>query len=232
MLDLTTSSPNKKTVGQEIDLMINYPRTKRNVDERGAEKTEADRALARQFGKEFFDGDRRNGYGGFNYMARFWQPVIPTFQAHWNLKAGDSVLDVGCAKGFMLYDFQQLIPGIQVAGCDVSQYAIENAKEEVKPFLKVADARELPYENKSFDVVISITTIHNLDYDDCIQALKEIERVSRRGSFITVDAYRNDEEKRRMNAWNLTAKTVLHVDEWREMFAKAGYTGDYHWFMP
>lgn len=230
----TNISQSKKPFkpGQEIDLMINYPRTKRNVEERGNEKTPEDRAIARKFGKEFFDGDRKTGYGGFNYMPRFWQPVIPTFQKHWNLKAGDSVLDIGCAKGFMLYDFTLAIPGIKVAGIDVSKYAIENAKPEVKDFLKVADARDLPFEDKSFDVVISVTTIHNLEYDECITALKEIERVSRRGSFITVDAYRDEEEKRRMNAWNLTAKTVLHVDEWREMFAKAGYTGDYYWFMP
>ena len=177
----TNSSPNKKTFkpGQEIDLMINYPRTKRNVEERGNEKTPEDRAIARKFGKEFFDGDRKTGYGGFNYMSRFWQPVIPTFQKHWNLKSGDSVLDVGCAKGFMLYDFTLAIPGIKVGGIDVSEYAIENSKPEVKQFLKVADARDLPYEDKSFDVVISVTTVHNLEYDDCITALKEIERVSR-----------------------------------------------------
>lgn len=219
-------------MGNEIDLMINYPRTKRNVEERGTEKTEADRALARQFGKDFFDGDRKNGYGGFNYNSRFWQPVIPTFQKHWDLKSGDSVLDVGCAKGFMLYDFQQLIPGIKVAGIDVSKYAIENGKEEVRPFLRVGDCREIPCEDKSFDVVISVTTVHNVDYDDCVRSLKEIQRVQKRGAFITVDAYRNDEEKKRMYAWNLTAKTILHVDEWKEMFDKAGYTGDYYWFMP
>ena len=101
-------------MGKEIDLLINYPKAKRNVDERGAEKTEEDRALARKFGKDFFDGDRKNGYGGFSYMSRFWQPVIPTFKDYWNLTKSSSVLDVGCAKGFMLYDFQQIIPGITV----------------------------------------------------------------------------------------------------------------------
>lgn len=219
-------------MGQEIDLMINYPRTKRDPFARAQEKTEADRATARKFEKEFFDGERRTGYGGFSYNSRFWQPVIPTFQKHWNLKSGDVVLDVGCAKGFMLHDFRELIPGIEVRGVDVSKYAIENSMESVKPFLKVADARELPYANKSVDVTISVTTVHNLEYDDCVRALKEIERVSRRGSFITVDAYTNDEEKERMYAWNLTAKTILHVDEWKKMFKEAGYTGDYHWFMP
>jgi SAM-dependent methyltransferase len=219
-------------MGSEIDLMQNYPRTKRNVEERGETKTPEHRATARQFGKEFFDGSRDTGYGGFNYNARFWEPVVPDFQAHWDLKAGDSVLDVGCAKGFMLYDMQRLIPGLRVHGIDISKYAIENGYEPIRPYLSVASCDDLPFEDKSFDVVISITTVHNMDYEGCIRTLKEIERISRRGSFITVDAYRNDEEKQRMEAWNLTAKTVLHVDEWRELFDKAGYTGDYHWFMP
>jgi 2-polyprenyl-3-methyl-5-hydroxy-6-metoxy-1,4-benzoquinol methylase len=111
-------------MGQEIDLLVNYPRTKRNVDERGQTKSEEDRAVARQFGKEFFDGDRRHGYGGFNYMARFWQPVIPTFQSHFGLDASSSVLDVGCAKGFMLHDMAELIPGITVKGVDISEHRI------------------------------------------------------------------------------------------------------------
>lgn len=212
--------------------MINYPRSKRNVEDRGQNKSEEDRRIARQFGKDFFDGDRNVGYGGFNYNSRFWEPVVPDFQKHFDLKSGDSVLDVGCAKGFMLYDMQRLIPGLEVAGIDISQYAIENGHEGVKPFLQVGDARELPFEDNSFDAVISITTVHNFDRPECIMSLKEIERVSRRGAFITVDAYRNDEEKERMYAWNLTAKTILHVDEWRELFDEAGYTGDYYWFMP
>ena len=219
-------------MGKEIDLMVNYPRSKRNVDERGATKTEADRALAREFGKEFFDGDRSHGYGGFSYMSRFWQPVIPTFQAHWGLTSTSSVLDVGCAKGFMLHDFAELIPGITVKGIDISSYAIENAMEDMRPHVQVANATHLPFPDKSFDVVISVTTVHNLERADLIQSLKEIERVARHGSFITVDAYHNEEERARMHAWNLTAKTVLHVDEWRELFKEAGYTGDYYWFIP
>ncbi|OGN65413.1 MAG: methyltransferase type 11 [Chlamydiae bacterium RIFCSPHIGHO2_12_FULL_49_9] len=219
-------------MGQEIDLLINYPRTKRNVKERGATKTEEDRAIARQFGKDFFDGDRRHGYGGFNYQPRFWQPVIPTFQKHFGLKAGSKVLDVGCAKGFMLHDMLQLIPGVQVEGVDVSAYAIENTLESVKFRVKVADVRKLPFKDKSFDLVISINTVHNLEKKELMKALQEIERVSKGNSFITVDAYRNEEEKEAMYAWNLTAKTIMHVDEWKAFFKEVGYTGDYYWFIP
>lgn len=219
-------------MGAEIDLLVNYPKTKRNVEDRGQSKTEADRAIARRFDKEFFDGDRKHGYGGFNYLPRFWQPVIPTFRGHFRLAAGSSVLDVGCAKGFMLHDMAELIPGITVKGVDVSEYAIANAIEDMKPHVQVADARKLPFPDKSFDVVIAINTIHNLEIEECAEALREIERVRRKGAFVTVDAYRTEEEKRRMYAWNLTARTIMSVDDWVDFFRKVGYTGDYYWFIP
>jgi len=219
-------------MGKEIDLLVNYPKPNRDVTGRAQSKSEDDRALARKFGKEFFDGDRSHGYGGFSYNPRFWEPVVPTFQSHWDIVPGNSLLDIGCAKGFMMYDFHRLIPGIKVEGIDISDYAIENGMEDMKPFMQVASADDLPYEDNSFDYSISITTLHNFDGDNLIKALKEIERVSKKGSFITVDAYRNDEEKERMYAWNLTAKTILHVDEWKLLFEEAGYTGDYYWFMP
>ena len=219
-------------MGKEIDLLINYPKTKRDVRERGASKTEEDRKIARQFGREFFDGDRRHGYGGYSYNPRFWQPVVPTFKEYYGLGAGSSVLDVGCGKGFMLHDFAELIPGIRVSGIDISDYAVENCIPDMKPYLSIADAKKLPFTDKSFDLVISINTVHNLVIDECAQSLREIERVARGKSFITVDAYRNEEEKELMMAWNLTAKTVMSVDDWVSFFKKIGYTGDYYWFIP
>jgi len=219
-------------MGREIDLLVDYPKSQRNLEERTAAKTEEQRAIARKFGKEFFDGDRSTGYGGFSYMPRFWQPVIPTFVEHWGLTADSSLLDVGCAKGFMLFDLREAVPGIRVAGIDVSEYAIEYGKPEVRDFLSVADAKSLPFNDDSFDVVISVNTVHNLEREECARALQEIERVSRQGAFITVDAYRNDEEYQRMMAWNLTAKTIMSVDDWVAFFHEVGYTGDYYWFIP
>lgn len=219
-------------MGQEIDLLVNYPRTKRNVEERGSEKTEEDRAIARQFGQDFFDGDRKVGYGGFKYMPRFWQPVIPTLQSHWSLTKDSHVLDVGCAKGFMMHDMAELIPGITVNGVDISEYAVANAIDDMKAHVQVADAQNLPFPDKSFDVIISVNTIHNLERAACGKALQEIQRVARKGAFITVDAYHDDAEKKRMMAWNLTAKTIVHVDEWKAFFAEVGYTHDYYWFIP
>jgi len=219
-------------MGLEIDLLKNYPRAKRNVDERGKTKTEQDRALARQFGQEFFDGDRKHGYGGFSYQSRFWQPVIPDLQQHFSLTTDSSVLDVGCAKGFMLHDMAELIPGIKVQGIDISSYAIENSIEDMRPNLQVANALNLPFEDNSFDCVISINTVHNLVQDELATALLEIERVSRGKSYITVDAYKNEQEKERMMAWNLTAKTIMSVEGWISFFDEIGYTGDFYWFIP
>ena len=220
------------TPGSEIDLLANYPRSDRNVDMRGAEKTEADQAVARRFGKEFFDGDRRHGYGGFTYHPRFWQPVVPTFRDYYSLTGESAVLDVGCAKGFMVRDFKESISGISVNGIDISDYAIGCAEEDISDDLTVADARELPFDDASFDLVVSINTIHNLDREGVARALGEIERVSRSFSYVTVDAYRNEEERERMMKWNLTARTILSDSEWVGLFAEAGYKGDYYWFVP
>ena len=215
----------------EINLMDHYPRSKRPIDERASRVTDADRAIARQFGKDYFDGDRIHGYGGYHYHPRFWQATVRRFRDHYGLKPGDRVLDVGCAKGFMLHDFKELIPGLNVAGIDISEYAIAQANEEVKPFLGVGNAKELPYDSRSFDLVIAINTIHNLDLPDCKQALREIQRVTRRHAFVVVDAWRNEDERECLQRWVVTCKTAMHVEDWKRTFDEVGYNGDYYWFI-
>ena len=205
-------------MGKEIDLLKNYPKSNRDTSKRAELKTEEDRKIARKFDKDFFDGERKHGYGGFNYNKKFWGPVVPTFIKYWNLNRDSSILDIGCGKGFMLYDLSLALPGLKLAGIDISDYAIKNSKPEVKEFLQVGNAINLPYKDKSFDIVISINTIHNLEKDECAQALREITRVSKKNSFITVDAYRSEEEKKKMHEWNLTAKTILSVNDWKLFF--------------
>lgn len=215
----------------EINLLEKYPRSKRPIDERAAQRTQEDICMAKRFGKEYFDGPRTQGYGGYCYYPKFWTEVVKDFIQHYNLTKGSKILDVGCGKGFMLYDFIKALPGIVVRGIDISQYAIDNAKPEVKPFLEIGDAKDLSrFKDKEFDLVISINTVHNLKLEECKKAIKEIQRVGKNG-FITIDAWRNDEEKERMLKWNLTAETYMHVDDWKRVFEEAGYTGDYHWFI-
>ena len=230
--DVTEYRRAVRKLGREVDILVNYPKAKRDLSARLESKSEESRAIGRKFGFDYFDGDRNHGYGGFNYLERFWQPVIPTIIENYQINNSSVVLDVGCAKGFFLYDLKQELPGISISGIDISEYAIENAKPEVKENLQVANATKLPFKDDSFDFVMSINTLHNLNREDCAISLQEIERVSRGDSFITVDAYRNDDEKARMEAWNLTALTMMAVDEWKEFFLEIGYTGDYYWFIP
>ncbi len=219
-------------MGQEIDLLAKYPKVTRNLTARLEAKTEEARAIGRQFAYDYFDGDRKHGYGGFTYQERFWKPVIPDIISHFKLSNESRVLDVGCAKGFFLHDLQLALPGVEVRGIDISEYAIENSIESVRSNVSVGDARDLKFEDDSFDLVISINTVHNLDRQDCAKALTEIQRVSGGKSFITVDAYRNELERERMEAWNLTALTMMSVSEWKEFFKEVGYDGDYYWFIP
>ena len=217
---------------KEINLLKKYPKTKRDLSKRGNEKTEEDRIIARRFDKEFFDGDRKNGYGGYYYNSKFWTEVVKDLNNFYKLKSGSKILDIGCGKGFMLFDFMKLNPNFVLEGIDISDYAITNAVPEVKKFLKVGDAKSLPYEDNSFDLVISINTTHNLEINQCKKALSEMERVSRKDKYLIVDAYSNEIEKERIFAWNLTAKTILSTNEWISLFEEAGYTGHYYWFEP
>ena len=216
----------------EVNLMDRYPRSKRPIEERGALITEEHRRVARQFGKEFFDGDRLYGYGGYLYHPRFWQPVVQRFREYYQLRDECSILDVGCGKGFMLHDFKELMPNCTVAGVEISEYALEHAMETVKPFLSRGNAKELPYADNSFDLVISINTVHNLPLEECKQAVREIQRVSRAHSFIMVDAWRDAREKELMMKWVLTGLTMMDVNHWKRLFEDVAYTGDYYWFLP
>lgn len=182
--------------------------------------------IARRFDREYWDGDRRVGYGGMRYDGR-WRPVADRIAAHYGLKAGDRVLDVGCGKAFLLYDLTKAVPGLIVRGLDVSAYAVENAKEEVRPFLDVGNATHLPYPDASFDLVLSLNTLHNLYCYDLEKALHEVMRVGRRHKFICVESYRNEVEKANLLYWQLTCEAFNTPEEWAWWFAHSGYDGDH-----
>tara|TARA_B110000027_G_scaffold67847_1_gene72547 strand:- start:154 stop:810 length:657 start_codon:yes stop_codon:yes gene_type:complete len=218
-------------MGKEIDLLKRYPVTKRDLKKRLITKSPEDRRLARKFGYDFFDGDRKNGYGGYYYNPRFWNKVVKDFIKFYKLNNKSKILDIGCGKGFMLHDFKQAIPKSTVRGIDISSYAINNSLLSVKEYLKVGNAKKLVFPDNYFDLSISITTLHNLNINDFKKSINEIKRVSKK-SFITVDSYRNELEKKRMDAWNLTAKTYMHRKDWIKLFKEINYNGDYYWFIP
>lgn len=200
--------------------------TKRDYLGRVTEFPKAEAArLARQWDVDYWDGDRRTGYGGYKYDGR-WRKVAQAVADHYQLKPGMKVLDVGCGKAFLLYDLTQVVPGLQVTGIDVSRYGIEHAKEEVRPFLQVANAAKLPFADGSFDLVISINTLHNLYCYDLFDALKEMERVAAR-KYLCVESYRNEAEKVNLLYWQLTCEMFCTPEEWAWWFKLTGYSGDH-----
>ena len=218
-------------MGKEINLLKKYPKSKRDPDQRSINKSKEIINIAKKFGKEYFDGERIYGYGGYNYNSKYWESVVEDFINYYNLNENSKILDIGSGKGFMMYEFLKKIPNIYIRGLEISEYAILNSKEEVKNFQILGNAKKLPFEDKSFDLAISIVTLHNLKKNDCALALKEISRVSK-NSFITLDAYSNNEEKKQMMNWNLTAETIMHINDWKAFFEENYYNGDYYWFKP
>jgi protein-L-isoaspartate(D-aspartate) O-methyltransferase len=182
--------------------------------------------LAKQWGFDYWDGDRRVNYGGYRYDGR-WAKVARAMADHYGIKPGDKILDIGCGKGFLIYDFTQVVPGVEVTGIDISEYAIENAVDGIKDRVQVGKADALPFADKSFDLVFSINTMHNLYNYELDRALREMERVGRKNKYICVESYRNEEEKANLLYWQVTCEAFNTPAEWEWWFKNTGYTGDH-----
>lgn len=212
----------------KINLLENLPKTTRNVSGRSASKSAEVIATSRKYGFDYFDGLRDFGYGGYKYDGR-WLPVARDFINHFNLKAGDRVLDIGCAKGFLVKDLMVACPGLEVFGLDISEYAIKQCEPEVIGRLHLGSAENLPFPDNSFSAVISINTIHNLERGDVVRALREIQRLAPGRGFVQVDSFYTEDQKKLFESWVLTAKFYDYPDGWLSIFNEAGYTGDYYW---
>jgi ubiquinone/menaquinone biosynthesis C-methylase UbiE len=213
---------------REINLLGRLPKTKRNIEKRHEAQTPENIAIARQYGREFFDGPREQGYGGYRYDGR-WRPVAEDFVRHFGLKAGDRVLDVGCAKGFLVKDLMTACPGLEAFGIDISEYALMHCEPEAVGRLHLGSGDKLPFPDNSFAAVISLNTIHNFERHDAIRAVREVERLAPGRGFIQVDSYHTPEQREIFMSWVLTAKFHDYPKGWLEVFTTAGYTGDYYW---
>jgi SAM-dependent methyltransferase len=215
-------------MGQRIDFLAKYQSaTKRDYVARVVEHDKAECAtVAKRWGEEYWDGPRQYGYGGYKYDGR-WLPIAREIAEFYNLQPGDKILDVGCGKAFLLYEFTQAVPGIEIAGIDISAYGIANAKEEARPFLREGNCTGLPFPDESFDFVYSINTLHNLKVDELKAAVQEIERVGKDKKWICVESYRDEREKANLLYWQLTCMSFYTPEEWAWLYREWGYTGDY-----
>ena len=183
--------------------------------------------LAKKWEFDYWDGDRRICYGGYKYMPGRWKPVAKAMIDHYGLQTGDKILDIGCGKGFLLYEISLLLPGIEINGLDISNYAISNSKEEIRDRLQIGNANQLPFPDDYFDFVYSITTLHNLHNFDLDNALREMERVGKKNKYLCVESYRNEKEKANLLYWQVTCEAFCNPEEWEWWFRQTGYAGDH-----
>ncbi len=182
--------------------------------------------VAKQYGFDYWDGDRKYGYGGYRYDGR-WEVVARGLIEAYGLQDGAKILDVGCGKAFLLYELKKLLPNAEIAGFDSSEYALKNAKEEVRDRLFLHRAEDaFPYEDGQFDLVISLGTLHNLPIFELKSALREMERVAKQG-YLMVEGYRSDAELFNLQCWALTCESFFRPEEWVWLFREFGYSGDF-----
>jgi protein-L-isoaspartate(D-aspartate) O-methyltransferase len=182
--------------------------------------------LAKKWDFEYWDGDRRICYGGYNYKPGYWTPVAERLIEEYNLTSSSSVLDIGCGKGYLLYEIALLLPGIKIAGIDISNYAIENSHPEIKRYLRFGSSDSLPWQDGVFDLAFTLNTFHNLYTYQLFPSFKEIKRVSK-ASYVCVESYRNELEKQNLLYWQVTCEAFLTPREWLWWFDLTGYDRDY-----
>ena len=182
---------------------------------------------AKEYEGDYWDGDRRYGYGGYKYLPGRWKPVAELLINNYNLDNNSSILDVGCGKAFLLYEMKLLLPGLKISGFNISKHGLENSKDEIRKDLFIHKAQDIyPFEDKQFDLVISLGCLHNLRIFELKIALQEIERVGKRG-YVMLESYRNEAEQFNLQCWALTCESFFDKDEWIWIYNHFGYKGDY-----
>tara|TARA_B100001964_G_scaffold198713_1_gene224608 strand:+ start:189 stop:854 length:666 start_codon:yes stop_codon:yes gene_type:complete len=182
---------------------------------------------AKEYAFDYWDGNRRYGYGGYKYMSGRWKPVAELLIKNYNLTNNSSVLDVGCGKAFLLYEMKLLLPNLKISGFDISKHGLNDSKEEIKKNLFIHRAQDVyPFRDKQFDLVISLGCLHNLRIFDLKIALREIERVGKQG-YVMLESYRNEKELFNLQCWALTCESFFDKDEWIWIYDQFGYKGDY-----
>ena len=210
---------------KEFDLLSVYPLLNKRFVSKNTRKIE-NRIIASYRGREFYDGKRDNGYGGFKYDGR-WEKIASRIFKHYKLKENAKILQVGSDKGYLLHDFKVISPECSVAGVEVSDYAIKSTLNTVKRYIKKSNFTKLPFKDNAFDFVIAIGPIYSLNLPDAIKCLKEIKRVGKGKSFITLGSYSNEKDFKLFRYWTLLGSTILDKQEWVKVLKHCKYQGDY-----
>jgi len=214
---------------REFNALGNYPQPKKPRYVGPNIRTIKNKIIASYRDERYYDGDRNNGYGGFKYDGR-WKKIADSMCEEYKLTEDSALLQIGCEKGFLLHDFHEKFSNMKVRGIEMSDYPIENSMPSIKQYIKKGTFEKLPYEDREFDLVLAIGVIYPLTLRDAISCLKEIERVGKGKSFITLGSYRNEHEEKLFRYWSVLGSTILHVDEWVEVLNHSGYTGDYTFY--
>ena len=204
-----------------------HTQTKRTYLDRMIDDKVACSLKAKEYEFDYWDGEKRYGYGGYKFIEGRWRPVAEKLISRYHLSNESSILDIGCGKGYLLYEIKKILPEIKIIGIDISVHAIQSAKDEIKPYIFKHRAQDtLPYQDKEFDLVISLNALHNLRIFDLKKALQEMERVGK-SQYIVVESYRNQQELFNLQCWALTAEAFFDHDEWVWLFHEFGYHGNY-----
>ena len=211
-------------MGKHID--IGYFKKPVKVRARVAKvRTVINKINAWELGNKYYDGNRLDGYGGFKYDGR-WLKLLPKLIKRYKLTSKSKVLDLGCKKGFLLKDLNILLPGIKSYGIENHSYALNKAVK-CKSKLIRSEYTKLPFKNKSLDFVIAFNSLYMQNLGDVIKSLKEIERVSKK-SYIVLASGENDEERNKFYKWTLIGTSILLKNEWKTLFKKIKFKGDYY----
>ena len=202
-------------------------RTKRNYLDRMQNDKIGSMKIARRYDKFYWDSSRKTGYGGYKYIKDYWKPAAKKIIRKYKLSNSSKIIDIGCGKGFLIFEIKKILPKIKILGLDISKYAIKSAKPEIRKFIKFHDVRnKLKYKNSSFDLAISLGCLHNLEIQELFQSIKEISRISKK-QYIMVESYRNIKELFNLQCWALTANSFFSKKEWSWIFKKKlNYKGD------
>ncbi len=212
----------------KINFWKHYPKSNRkNISRLRVKVPNKLKKKLQKFPKEYFDGKRAHGYGGYYYNPKFFRKIVKAMIKYYKLNNKSKILDIGCAKGFMMYEFKKALPACEVRGIDISRYCKTEAMGKIKKYIKIGTCEKLPYPDKYFDFVVSISTIHNVSKNGIKKSLKEIVRVTKNNSFIRIKGYQNLKEKKKIEKWNIVAKSNLSKNNWLKLFKETKYKGDY-----